>query len=235
MLDADELIRRLAELGAVAPAIATLPEVLGLDDVEISEAAALAISAGLVQVWERQSPRLSLTALAAERLGIVLNSRGTRWVRPEDPERNFQARAKLCYPDGYEQGIADREGPSEAAGASVRSDWSRVPLPRILLGLSLAWPVAEGRGGKCGACKGQPLEPGTYCLVCDRLALEPEIGPGKSEGRRPGTIPITGGGTGPRGKEPAEKLLPTPGKDTAIWSMKSRDGGTTRHRSRRSS
>jgi hypothetical protein len=79
--------------------------------------------------------------------------------------------------DPAEAAAEAEERAARAPARRTREDYFDARLdqlrPRVLLGQGLAWRAwAVTHPAACPACKGSPLGPAWYCLVCDRWGLD---------------------------------------------------------------
>lgn len=144
--------------------------------------------AGWVVVWDRdEGPSVTLTSLAAERLGVHLVETGPeeepRWWPVGDPEPPAPRAKNVCAKEDSAQldfVVDPTPGPQDLAIAAearsvpqvgVRGAW---PRPKVLVGSGLIpWPgPRENADHVCPACGDQPLPPNAYCLRCDRWGLD---------------------------------------------------------------
>jgi hypothetical protein len=153
---------------------------------------------GWIAVWDGENePRITLTPLAAERLGVSIVEFGAqlspRWARAGDPvpaetrPTHIHSLEQHARPD---QMLDPYDSPDLAAenserlerrAASLRKRPARLshiddlPCPIHLLGSGLTpWPgPAELQTRSCcPACGDRPLAPHVYCLCCNRWGLD---------------------------------------------------------------
>ncbi|GAC1469677.1 MAG: hypothetical protein NVSMB9_13760 [Isosphaeraceae bacterium] len=150
---------------------------------------------GWLVVWDTEAdPLITLSALAAERLGVRLVEVGLqqtlRWARMGDPDPPVPRSKHVCHSErGAAMGhvidpsispelAAIRAERTEARALGLGAAPSRsgrpvdLPRPRVFIGLGLSpWPGLASHA-LCPACGNQTLPPHTYCLYCDRWGLD---------------------------------------------------------------
>ena len=194
------LAQAIVNTRLTAPTVARLAEWLGTDELEVERLIVAAFDAGEVEPWPDKDDRVTLTPLSAERLGVRLNVEGERWIyrKTEDRKERQTAKERRVIPAtvacvGMEGLVCSRPTPLEElvraedrASRRVEGGLFRpadaVPLPTVLLGERLIWPVRLLASGGCPACMGRPKH-NEYCLVCDRYGREWML-PAVSKSRR---------------------------------------------------
>lgn len=197
--------RQARDLKRVNVPYPTILEATGLDPYVLEVALDHLAQAGLCAAWDPGSgPCATLTPLAARRLGLKLRRAdgprgGCHWV-PADRREPKQRRAPVIAQAATDLGVnldsipGNSPRPDEVAEAAEDLDSSapradrrlsdeqstRLPRPAILLEGSRAWPGGfpgqVDHDGQCPACRGEPLRPSTYCLVCDGWGLDWLVG-----------------------------------------------------------
>jgi hypothetical protein len=154
--------------------------------------------AGWVEVWDGDvEPLVTLTPLAAERLGVVIAEFGVRlkprWVPAGDPPPSPPKSTDVHYTDrqahddafldpfDFPDIAAEKSERVERRTAALRKVRDRVthiddlPTPVHLQGQGLTpWPGPAEVDARpcCPACGDRPLAPHVYCLCCNRWGLD---------------------------------------------------------------
>lgn len=170
---------------------------LGLGEEETTDLLCDLDLAGLIDVWDQaEGPVVTLSALAAERMGVRLIEVGMgetpKWARVGEPEPAALRSKHVCISEkaatlGF---VADPSPtPDVAAERGERGEdrakalyanpalWKKadeLPRPTVLVGLGLSpWPgPCNTPGSACPACGDRSLQPHMYCLYCDRWGLD---------------------------------------------------------------
>lgn len=142
--------------------------------------------AGWLEVWEQEGePSVTLSALAAERLGVRLVECGPdqtpRWWPIGEPEPPQPRARHVCVSErsaSFEFLIDPGPRPDELAAmldlSATDEGEPRWPRPNLIIGEHLSpWPgPREPEQDKCPACHGRRLPSNAYCLRCDRWGLD---------------------------------------------------------------
>jgi hypothetical protein len=127
---------------------------------------------GLVSIWRRPDPVVTLSPSTARRLGVSLIEKGRSgelsWVPAGDPALQRSPRTRARIAGEATTWLADPAGfRPEHLEAGARS-------PRLLGTTFCGWPgPGAWAGGVCPICGSRPLAPREYCLGCDRLGASP--------------------------------------------------------------
>jgi hypothetical protein len=182
---------------------AELAEALGSSVEETTDLLSAMDVSGWISVWDCDAgPIVTLSALAAERLQVVLIEQGPdetpRWARAGDPIPSPPRAKNVCRSERY-AGLAGVPDPAltpdlaaeraeraerlAARAASSRTDHppqfrvEDLPFPSLVLGQGLTpWPgPGQFSHADCPACGDRALLPHVYCLCCDRWGLDASL------------------------------------------------------------
>lgn len=185
--DLDDLLWLIQEM----PSSQSTPEELLADcglrsipvtDRRLARLIAQAQADGLVAIWEDDRPYVTLTPLAAERLGVQLSIDSSYWLaagvrRQErveikpwedhievDPERYVDP----TLPEPIDVLIdAEARGELLGPGQFRLRDGSRLCVG-LVLGIGAPWPraILDAARGPCPGCGDARLARGVYCALC---------------------------------------------------------------------
>ena len=167
-------------LPSVARWAGDVETVLKPDPESIADAVAELESRGLVETWADApgGPRVILSNLTAERLGIELDGTGRSWRPLRARRRASRMKHREKVRQDLESGVLVEQAADPAAQTYVESHDLDGPRPRVLLGLRIPWSgpdvmarqrTPDGQWTACPGCFDAAPQVGRTCLVCDDL------------------------------------------------------------------
>jgi hypothetical protein len=188
----DDLLWLIREMEVSAPSLAQLLEDCELREIpmtgrRLARVVVKAHEEGLVAIWEGEG-YVTLTPLAAERLGVELTIDSQLWIpRGKSyeekvglrPGEEWSPRDPTCYADPTLPEPLDVMVDVEMRGALIAPghwwlrDGSTLKVGNVVgVGRPWPWALLAGPGEPCRGCDGRRLSRVTYCCVCNRSGVD---------------------------------------------------------------
>jgi hypothetical protein len=205
----DDLLWLIREMEVSAPSHEMLLEDCRLREIPMTErrlarVVADAAESGLVEIWAEGALYVTLTPLAAERLGVELTIDSQLWIpRGKSyeekvglrPGEEWSPRDPTCYADPTLPEPLDVMVDVETRGALIAPghwwlrDGTTLKVGNVV-GVNQPWPWAllKEDGEPCRGCGGGRLSRATYCCVCNRSGVDgllPAVEPALKKDTRP--------------------------------------------------